>query len=405
MARVLRLPVYRRLFAAYTLNQLAWTFTTVALAVLVFRHTGSALGTAALFLCAQFIPALLGPALVARIDQLPARFVLPALYAIEALAFVALALVASSFSLAAVLVLALLDGLAANAARALARAATAAALSPAGLLRDGNALMNLSFSITFMAGPALAGVVVSVGGISAALTINGCLFALMALTLVTASALPRPPAERVPAAGRLGAALRHAIDRPVIWRLLSVQVAAVVFFTIATPVEVVLVQRTLHAGASGYGWLLTSWGAGAIAGSAVYARWRALPSRTLIVFGAGAVGVGFLVMALSPTIAVAVAGAAIGGAGNGVEAVAQRTALQEQVGDSWMARIMSFNESAGDLAYGPGIAIGGAAAAMLGPRAAIVIGGVGAIVVSAVMLAALAPLAHAPRAGHVTAGA
>jgi hypothetical protein len=246
-------------------------------------------------------------------------------------------------------------------------------------------------------------VIVAGGGTSAALIVNSCVFATTALTLATTSSLPRAPSDRAPGAGRLGAALRHVIERPLIWRLLSVQVAAVVFFTVATPVEVVLAQRTLHAGASGYGWMLTCWGAGAVAGSAIYARWRGLPARTLIVLGAASVGAGFTVMAAAPTIVVAAAGAAVGGIGNGIEAVAARTALQEHVGHTWMARIMSFTESVNDIAYGPGIAIGGAVATLANPRIAIAVGGIGALLVSAVMFVALSSLGRGVRAEHATA--
>ena len=44
MKRALKLPAFRRLFAAYSLNELAWAFGSLALAVLVYRRTGSALG-------------------------------------------------------------------------------------------------------------------------------------------------------------------------------------------------------------------------------------------------------------------------------------------------------------------------------------------------------------------------
>ena len=61
MRPVLRIPAYRRLLAAYALNELAFMIGSVALALLVYRHTGSALGTTAFFLSAQFIPALISP--------------------------------------------------------------------------------------------------------------------------------------------------------------------------------------------------------------------------------------------------------------------------------------------------------------------------------------------------------
>jgi MFS-type transporter involved in bile tolerance (Atg22 family) len=143
--RVLRQPAYRRLLAAYALNELAWSVGTLALAVLVYRRTGSVVGSSAFFLCSQFLPALISPAVVARLDQRAPRRVLPALYALEGCLFLLLAFAASRFSLLPVLILALADGVIAVTARALSRAATVEVLTPAGLLREGNALTNAAF--------------------------------------------------------------------------------------------------------------------------------------------------------------------------------------------------------------------------------------------------------------------
>ena len=85
-------------------------------------------------------------------------------------------------------------------------------------------------------------------------------------------------------------------------------------------------------------------------------------------FGAGCLGVGFLVMAAAPSLAVAIVGAAIAGVGNGVESVAVRTALQEEVEEQWMAMMMSLYEALFQSVPGVGIVIGGAITA-LGARA------------------------------------
>ena len=389
---VLRLPTYRRLLAAYTLNQLAWAIASVSLSYVIYRRTGSAVGAAAFFLCAMFIPALLSPVAVARLDQRASRPVLSLLYAIEGLLYLALAAVTSSFSLAAVLILVLVDGTLALSARALSRAATVAVSSPAGLLREGNALMNTAFSITFMAGPALGGLVVAVSSASVALLINAGLFAVVVLTLATASGLPGAVLDRVPSVGRLRGALTHARRQPAIRRLLGMQAAGLVFFSISIPVEVVLVQRSLHDHNAGdYGALLSLWGAGAVAGSLVFARWRRLPTRVLISASAVVLAVGFAVMAIAPTLAVALIGAALGGLGNGVEAVAARTALQEHVEADWMAMIMSLNESMFQAMPGAGIVIGGAVTALTSPRVALAVAAGGALTVGAAAWALLRP--------------
>jgi len=114
--------------------------------------------------------------------------------------------VTKHFAVAPVLALTLLDGIIALTARAIARAATVAVTAPVGLLRDGNVLTNALFSVCFMAGPALAGVVVVAGGISDVLLINSVLFVLIAVTVATTRGLPQSLQEQAPTAGRLRAA-------------------------------------------------------------------------------------------------------------------------------------------------------------------------------------------------------
>jgi MFS family permease len=105
------------------------------------------------------------------------------------------------------------------------------------------------------------------------------------------------------------------------------------------------------------------------------------------------------VMAAAPTIAVAIIGSAVGGVGNGVEAVSARTALQEEVEAQWMALIMSLNESMFQVMPGAGIVIGGAVTSLAGPRAALTIGGFGSLVITALAWIVLRPGSVVGRAG------
>ena len=135
--RPLRHPGFRRLAATYTLNELGWGFGTVALSLLVFDHTHSALATTALWLCTLLVPAIAGPAATAQLDRLGVRRVLPALYLVEAAIFATLALLTSSPWLPLVLALAAADGVLALVGRALTRGAVAATLKPDGQLDAG----------------------------------------------------------------------------------------------------------------------------------------------------------------------------------------------------------------------------------------------------------------------------
>src|SRR3954470_19289932 len=90
-------PAFRRLAATYTLDEVAWSFGTVGLAILVFDRTGSALAATAVFLASTFVPALLAPALTARLDRLPVRRALCALYLVEAALYAVLVAVSGRF--------------------------------------------------------------------------------------------------------------------------------------------------------------------------------------------------------------------------------------------------------------------------------------------------------------------
>jgi hypothetical protein len=58
----LRHAAFRRLATSYTLNELGWGFGTVALGLVVFDRTHSALAMTGLWICTLLIPALVGPA-------------------------------------------------------------------------------------------------------------------------------------------------------------------------------------------------------------------------------------------------------------------------------------------------------------------------------------------------------
>ena len=345
---------------------------TLALALLVYRRTGSALGSTAFFLSSQFLPALVSPFVVVRIDQNAPRRLLPVLYAVEALLFGALAWMTSRFSIVPVLALALCDGIVAVVARSLARTATVDVLQPVGLLREGNAITNGAFSICFVAGPLIGGIVVASGGTVAALLANCGLFAGIAVVLITAKGLPGAHHEREGTAGRLRAVLAHVRRHRALRWLLGLQVGGFIVFTISIPVEVVLAQHTLHAGASGYGTLLSGWGTGAVFGSIAYARWRRRTARTLLALSGAALGVGFVAMAAgtdeSRSRWPALWSACF--AATGIMAVATQTALQEYTERRWMALVMSLNQSITQAAPGIGILLGGLITTLFDPRVA-----------------------------------
>src|SRR4051794_37155060 len=186
----LRVPGYRKLAGSYAINRVGDVLAVIALAVVVWDETHSAFATTGMFLAMEFVPSLLAPALAARVDRLPVARLLTAIYAVEAITFGMLALLTHHFSLPIVLALLAFDGTLAVLARAITRGALTRVMKPAGLLREGNALLNIALAPAFAAGGALAGVIVATAGADVALIVDAVSFAFAALLTGTLRGLP-----------------------------------------------------------------------------------------------------------------------------------------------------------------------------------------------------------------------
>ncbi len=233
---------------------------------------------------------------------------MPVIYCGEAAAFGALALLASNFSLLAVIAVATVDGALALTGRSLTRAVVAAQLEPTGELRAGNALLNVAFTGGAAIGPGLAGLVVAGFGVQTALLLDAVSFYAIAWILLTAGPMPRAEPEAGRMRDRVRAGIAYIREKAVLRRLLIAQGAAFVFFAAVIPVEVVYAKETLGASDSGYGLMLASWGVGMVLGSLVFAAVRRASLALLLLISTLAVGAGYLGLAVAPTLAFACAG-------------------------------------------------------------------------------------------------
>jgi MFS family permease len=380
----LRVPGFKVLVGGYSINELGNWLGDIALAVLVFDQTGSALATALLFVGTRFVPALLAPAIVARVEVLRPRVSLPLLYGADAVVFAVLALIAAhAFSLALVVALGAVDGTLALAARALTRSTSAVLLEPANLLRRGNALFNIGFTAAGAIGPAIAGLVVAHAGVTAALWADAASFAFVALMLAGARSLPA--AERAEGGwlGRLRDAIQFVRGRRLLGGLLVAQAFALLFFYAVVPIEVVYAKETLNAGDSGYGWLLASWGAGMIGGGFLFAAAYRTRIQSLIAAGTVAIGAAYLGLAIAPNLAVACAISVLGGIGNGVQWISVVHAVQELTPTGRQARVLGLLEAIGAALPAVGFVFGGVLTVAASARTAYLAAGIGVAVVLA----------------------
>jgi len=372
---------FGRLLTSYTVNEIGDAVGVVALAVLVYDRTEAVAPTAAIFIAAKFVPALIAPVLTARVDQIPLRRILPILYVLEALAFAALGLIAASdFILGLVLALAVVDGTLAITGRGLTRGAVASVLQPAGFLREGNAMMNVGFAVASVGGAALAGLLIGTFGLSTALYVDAASFLFIAVLLLLTRNLPAVEVTQEPFSTRLRAGLRYARDHATLRVLLLGQAMALILFTMIVPIEVIYAKESLGTTSAGYGVLLASWGAGIFVGSLLYLRVKNRSPWALVVVSTLAVAVAYLGLAVAGSLLAACLISVIGGIGNGIQWIAVMTALQEQTARDYQARITGLMESLGAAMPGAGFLIGGAIVALSSPRAAYAFAGGGLLV-------------------------
>ena len=414
---VLRSRKLRRIILAYSVNRLGTWFGLLALLIATYDHTQSPLAVAALMFAALALPAFAVPLLVARVEASRRRAALARLYVFEALVTAALAVLLSHYSLPVILVLVAVDGTAALAGTALLRAEVATAgreehrtaylaadelrdalvapaeahPAPAAEVsveearhraeREANAALNVAFSLTFVIGPALGGAVVAGIGASAALLIDvGSFLACAALLVDLSPQVQEAGSDSI--RSRLEVAWRHIAEVPGLRHLLGAQMVAMVFIETGGPIEVPFVKSTLGAGDRGLGLVLAMWGAGAVLGSIGFARLVTRPLQNLLAAGALLIGVAYLGLALSPTLAAACVAGLVGGIGNGFQWPALISTVQRLTPERLHGRLMGAVEALGAICLALGLALGGALVAVSSTRTAFAIVGVGALVSS-----------------------
>jgi MFS family permease len=198
-------------------------------------------------------------------------------------------------------------------------------------------------------GPALAGILIGVGGIELAFLLNAASFLVIAAVLWR---LPRPAraAAEASAAAEAGSSAEpstpqpsvfaqlRSVGRPFLGVALTNCAGALAFggLSIAT---VVLAFDVLHGGEEATGYLNAAIGVGGLAGallsSALILR-RSLAQPLL--FGAGAFGVGLIVLGLVPVLGVALLAIGIASMGSLLVDISSTTIFQRVIPDTIRGR-------------------------------------------------------------------
>lgn len=374
-------PAFRHLFLAHAISRAGDAFNTIALVVLVFRLTGSGVGVAGAVMFEVAPVLLLGPIAGLAADRLPRRRLMIAADLFRAV--VALALVFAA------------DNLGVAYAVAFGLSAGAVVFNPAAgsLLPDvvgdddlvsANSAMWSVAVITQIAIAPLAGLVIARFGVEAAFAVNAATFAASALLLVGLRA-GRTPAD-VDVRGWSGAldGLRTVRASPLLTRLALVQVLASLSAGATSGLLVVLADRWLDIGPTGFGLLLGAIGAGAALGPLLFRR-SIRPGDKRWLFGPFAVRSG-VDLTLAAVANPAVAGGALVAYGMSTSTgmIAYQSTLQTTVTPDVRGRAFAFYDVLWNTARLLSLAVGGITAELLDVRAV--------YVASALLLAAAAAI-------------
>lgn len=394
MFRALKVAAFRRLAALYPVDGLLDWASSIALMVLVFQTTGSALATGVLLVCKQVVPGLLTPLAGGRLDTVPVGRAIGAALLVRAAAVGAAAAVGHGPALYA---LAFVAGLGGTLSRATFRAGVARMLDGE-LRRSGNALLNTAMGLVSLGGPAAAGLALTVVSPAELLQITavaGLVAGAAAFVVVPAT---RPSAPSTPdevAAGPAAAA--SSPERPLapvvpVTVLLALATAIFTAFAMDEPSLLPYATESLGAGVGAYGLILSLWGLGIIVGSVLFSRMLDRSMVALAAAGTTIAALGYIGLGLAPSVAVAGVIAVFGGIGNGFNWVALVTAVQDATPAEAQGRVATRLEAIATVGPGVGYLIGGAVADALDPRLTLLLPGVFAL-----MLLAGAATVYGPR--------
>jgi MFS family permease len=250
-----------------------------------------------------------------------------------------------------------------------------------------------------LVGPAIAGIVIATAGVAVAFLVNAASFVALLVGLLRmdlAAMRPRRPLKR--AKGQVREGLGYVWAKP---ELRAVMLLVLVIALLGQNFRVVLpilAKDTFGGGPEVYGWLMAMLGLGAVAGALGSAARERVAPRSLLL-AAVAFGVANLLMAATPTLALAYSAVVAVGFANLTFNTLARTLLQLSTDRSAHGRVLALH----GLVFLGTTPVGGPLLGWVceawGGRAGLVVAGASALLAAAVALPVLLPRSAPPRPG------
>jgi MFS family permease len=302
--QALSVPNFRRYISGQGLSLTGTWMQMTAQAWLVLTLTGSSTDLG-LIVALQTLPVLLlgpyGGVIADRVDKRRAMIILQSAMGVQALALGVLT-VTGIVTVWEIGALAALLGLN-NAFENPARQSFMSEMVGAENLRNAVTLNSVLVNVARTLGPAISGLLIATVGVGVCFLVNAASFVAVVTSLSTLNRSelhPSPPAVR--AAGQLREGLRYVARTPELVVPLAMMALAGCLayeFQVSLPV---MARSGLHVGATGFGFMTSAMGIGAVVGGLLVA-WRGRTGIRPLVVAAAGFGLALSFATLAPSLA------------------------------------------------------------------------------------------------------
>jgi MFS family permease len=386
----LAVPNFRRYYAGQSLSLIGTWMQMAAQSWLVLTLTHSA-PTLGLIIALQTLPVLLlgpyGGVVADRVDKRRLMVVLQIAMGLQALAL-GLLTVTGEVRLWQVGALAALLGLN-NAFENPARQAFMLEMVGPERLRNAVSLNSVIVNVARSIGPAVAGVLIATVGEGVCFLVNAASFAgvVASLVLLDRAALsPSPPSGREP--GQLREGLRYVRATPELAiPLLMMALAGCLAYEFQVTLPV-MARQGLHVGATGFGFMTSAMGVGAVIGGLLVAM-KGRTGLPMLIAAAGAFGVVLLLASVAPDLPVELVALALAGGASIAFMASGNSTLQLAAAPSMRGRVMSLWFVAFQGSTPIGGPLVGWVMAQAGARAGLGVGGLACLLVALLGLLAV----------------
>jgi MFS family permease len=256
-----------------------------------------------------------------------------------------------------------------------ARQALFPSLVPRAVLPNAVALNSLLWKGAALLGPTLGGVAISLMGTAGAFFANAASFFVVVIALMMMRAGSPAQERQRDFLGETKAGFSYIVSQPIILGLTVMEAFASVF-GLDHAMLTILASDVFRVGASGFGFLQSARGLGAVVGSSLFIAMGQRPAQGRILFVSAILyGAGFAVFGMAPSFSLALILLAFVGATDTIWSAARSTILQMLTPEKFRGRVMGVFQLSNRGLHPLGQMETGLIVPLIGAREATIMGG------------------------------